>query len=58
MSFWLTTWHENRRPSLSPLGERVDRAGAFISRRGTGEGVFQTTPPRIFMAAKDRLVLA
>jgi hypothetical protein len=26
-------------PTLSPLGERVDRGGAFISRRGTGEGV-------------------
>jgi hypothetical protein len=25
--------------SLSPLGERVARAGAFTSRRGTGEGV-------------------
>jgi len=25
--------------SLSPLGERVDRDGAFTSRRGTGEGV-------------------
>jgi hypothetical protein len=25
--------------SLSPLGERVARAGAFFSRRGTGEGV-------------------
>jgi hypothetical protein len=24
--------------ALSPLGERVARAGAFISRRGTGEG--------------------
>ena len=24
---------------LSPLGERVARDGAFISRRGTGEGV-------------------
>ena len=24
---------------LSPLGERVSRDGAFISRRGTGEGV-------------------
>ena len=26
-------------PALSPLGERVDREGAFTSRRGTGEGV-------------------
>jgi hypothetical protein len=25
--------------ALSPLGERVARDGAFISRRGTGEGV-------------------
>jgi hypothetical protein len=25
--------------ALSPLGERVARAGAFTSRRGTGEGV-------------------
>jgi len=25
--------------ALSPLGERVDRDGAFISRRGPGEGV-------------------
>jgi hypothetical protein len=24
---------------LSPLGKRVARAGAFFSRRGTGEGV-------------------
>jgi hypothetical protein len=24
---------------LSPLGERVDRGGAFIRRRGPGEGV-------------------
>jgi len=31
-----------RRPrivALSPLGERVDRDGVFISRRGPGEGV-------------------
>jgi len=27
------------RPTLSPLGERVARAGAFFSQRGTGEGV-------------------
>ena len=26
-------------PTLSPLGERVARGGAFTSRRGTGEGV-------------------
>ncbi len=26
-------------PALSPLGERVARAGAFTSRRGTGEEV-------------------
>jgi len=26
-------------PALSPLGERVARAGAFFSRGGTGEGV-------------------
>jgi hypothetical protein len=26
-------------PALSPLGERVARADAFFSRRGTGEGV-------------------
>ena len=26
-------------PALSPLGERVARAGAFFRRRGTGEGV-------------------
>ena len=25
--------------ALSPLGEKVDRDGAFISRRGPGEGV-------------------
>jgi len=24
--------------ALSPLGERVDRTGVFISRGGTGEG--------------------
>ena len=28
--------------SLSPLGERVARDGAFFSRRGTGEGVVGT----------------
>ncbi len=26
--------------ALSPLGERVDREGAFISRRGPGGGLF------------------
>jgi len=36
MILWLTTVHEN---DLSPLGERVDRDGAFTSRRGPGEGV-------------------
>ena len=35
----LTTVHENENPALSPLGERVARDGAFISRCGTGEGV-------------------
>jgi len=35
----LTTIHENGKPPLSPLGERVDRDGVFISRRGSGEGV-------------------
>jgi hypothetical protein len=40
----LTTTHENGKPPLSPLGERVARDGVFISRRGPGEGV-----PRIFM---------
>ena len=28
-----------RKTALAPLGERVDRDGAFTSRRGTGEGV-------------------
>jgi Tfp pilus assembly protein PilF len=37
--------HENDEPALSPLGERVDRDGAFISRRGTGEGVLRTPRP-------------
>jgi hypothetical protein len=32
----LTTCREN---ALSPLGERVARNGAFISRGGSGEGV-------------------
>jgi hypothetical protein len=32
----LTSDHEN---TLSPWGERVARDGAFISRRGSGEGV-------------------
>jgi hypothetical protein len=32
----LTTDHEN---ALSPLGERVARDRAFISRRGSGKGV-------------------
>ncbi len=32
----LTSFHEN---ALSPLGERVVRDGAVISRRGPGEGV-------------------
>jgi hypothetical protein len=35
----LTTMYENGKPPLSPLGERVARDGAFISRRGPGEGV-------------------
>jgi hypothetical protein len=30
--------------TLSPLGERVARAGAFFSRRGTGEGVKSLAP--------------
>jgi len=29
----------NQKAALSPLGERVARTGAIISRRGTGEGV-------------------
>ena len=45
----LTTRHENGIPALSPLGERVDRDGVFISRRGPGEGVI----PPIFIAAKN-----
>jgi len=36
MSLRLTICHEN---ALSPLGERVACDGAFISRRGPGEGV-------------------
>jgi hypothetical protein len=36
MSLRLTICHEN---ALSPLGERVACDGAFISRRGSGEGV-------------------
>ena len=31
-------------PALSPLGERVTRAGTFISRRGLGEGVARSRP--------------
>jgi hypothetical protein len=30
--------------ALSPLGERVARAGALFSRRGTGEGVESRVP--------------
>jgi hypothetical protein len=47
MTLRLTTMHENGKPLLSPLGERVAHDGVFISRRGPGEGV------PIFMAAKD-----
>jgi hypothetical protein len=36
MIFRLATVHED---SLSPLGERVARDGAFTSRRESGEGV-------------------
>ena len=43
----LTTMYENGEPPLSPLGERVAHDGAFISRRGPGEGV------PIFMAARN-----
>ena len=32
-------------PALSPLGERVDRPGAFFSRGGPGEGVARLTVP-------------
>ena len=32
------------RLALSPLGERVDRDGAFTSRRGPGEGVVGVHP--------------
>jgi hypothetical protein len=32
--------------ALSPLGERVACAGAFFSRRGTGEGVESRVPAR------------
>jgi hypothetical protein len=32
--------------ALSPLGERVARAGAFFSRHGTGEGVESRVPAR------------
>ena len=34
-----TTRHNQDEPALSPLGERVTRDGAVISRRGPGEGV-------------------
>ena len=43
----LTTMYENGEPPLSPLGEGVAHDGAFISRRGPGEGV------PIFMAARN-----
>jgi hypothetical protein len=46
----LTTSHENENSALSPLGERVARDGAFISRRGPGEGVLEMRVPSIFMA--------
>jgi len=36
MSLRLTICHEN---ALSPLGGRVTRDGAFVSWRGSGEGV-------------------
>ena len=48
MNLRLTTVHENENPALSPLGERVARDGAFISRRGTGEGVVTVTTFRPF----------
>ena len=47
MIFRITTMHENGKPPLSPLGERVAHDGVFISRRRPGEGV------PIFMAAKN-----
>jgi ACS family glucarate transporter-like MFS transporter len=44
-----TAEHEDLTSSLAPLGERVSRDGAFISRRGTGEGVPNTKALPVFM---------
>jgi len=44
--------------ALSPLGERVARAGAFFSRGGTGEGVARPRPrvgPRNVRKTKNQL---
>ena len=41
MGEWLERGEWLEPTSLSPLGERVARPGVFISRGGTGEGVFR-----------------
>jgi hypothetical protein len=49
MAGWPSPEHE-KDPTLSPLGERVARDGAFTGLRGSGEGEFSTAGPSIFMA--------
>ena len=51
MTLRLTTVHEN---ALSPLGERVDRDGAFTSRSGPGEGVTHKTKLWGFFSPEKR----
>jgi ATP-dependent Lhr-like helicase len=56
-----TTGYNQDESALSPLGERVTRDGAFISRRGPGEGVAADAPlewcDRRLLARIHRLTL-